>query len=54
MFGFSILTIKSLNLSRLFRSRGSGKGGYFTAKKAKKGMQVYESLDQGSSGLGED
>ena len=54
MFGFSILTIKSLNLSRLFRSRGSGKGGHWSARKTKKGLQVYESLDSSGSGMSED
>ena len=54
MFGFSILTIKSLNLSRLFRSRGSGKGGYWSARKTKKGLQVYESPDPSGSGMSED
>ena len=54
MFGFSILTIKSLNLSRLFRSKGSGKGGYKTAKKSRKGSEVYESLDSNTSRISED
>ena len=54
MFGFSILTIKSLNLSRIFRSKGSGKGGYRLAKKAGKRVHGYESLDSGNSGMTED
>lgn len=54
MFGFSILTIKSLNLSRLLKSRGSGKSGLSKAEKSSTEMQTYESLDQGSSGMRDD
>ncbi|QRF74980.1 N-glycosyltransferase [Thermoplasmatales archaeon] len=51
MFGFSILTIKSLNLSRLFVRGHNGGGGQIPAKDREIAMQTFEAIESGSSGI---
>jgi len=50
MFGFSILTIKSLNLSRLFVHGRNGGGGQVPAKEGEIALQTFETMESDSSG----